>query len=75
MRENPLSKEGIPTTLELTADKTTSINYIQGLVKIPESFEQVRLLEFAPGEVTFVSTTGQRVKAPVRHEFLKTGKL
>src|SRR6186713_1357211 len=33
MRENRLSKEGVSTTLELTADKPTSINYIQGLVK------------------------------------------
>jgi hypothetical protein len=32
-------------------------------------------LEFAPGKVTFVSTTGQRVTAAVRHEFLRTGKL
>ena len=75
MRENSLSKEGVPTTVELTTDKPTSINYIQGLVKIPAGFEQVGRLEFAPGEVTFISTTGQQVKAPVRHEFLKTARL
>ena len=51
------------------------MNYIQGAVKIPDGFEMVKTLEFAPGQVTFVSTTGQRVTAPVRHEFLKTGKL
>ena len=51
------------------------MNYIQGAVKIPAGFENVRSLEFAPGAVTFISTTGQRVTAPVRHEFLKTGKL
>jgi hypothetical protein len=33
----------------------------------------VKTLEFPPGEVTFVSTTGKRVTAPVRHEFLATG--
>ena len=44
-------------------------------MKIPEGFENVKSVEFAPGEVTFVSTTGKRVTAPVRHEFLRTGKL
>lgn len=50
-----------------------TVNYIQGVVRIPEGFENVKTLEFAPGEVTFVATTGQRVTAPVRHEFLATG--
>lgn len=50
-----------------------TVNYIQGVVRIPEGFENVKTLEFAPGEVTFVSTTGKRVTAPFRHEFLATG--
>lgn len=75
MRENLLTKEGVETALTLSADKPTSVNYIQGVVKIPDGFENVKTLEFAPGKVTFVSTTGKRVTAPVRHEFLKTGKL
>ncbi len=74
-KENVLTKEGVDTALELSADKPTAVNYIQGVVRIPEGFENVKTLEFAPGEVTFVSTTGKRVAAPVRHEFLKTGKL
>ena len=74
-RENLLTKEGVDTALTLSADKPTAVNYIQGVVKIPDGFENVKTLEFAPGEVTFVSTTGKRVTAPVRHEFLKTGKL
>ncbi len=75
MKENVLTKEGLETSVELSADKPTSVNYIQGVVKVPEGFENVKTLEFAPGEVTFVSTTGKRVTAPVRHEFLKSGKL
>ena len=74
-KENVLTKEGVDTSVELTADKPTSVNYIQGVVKIPEGFENVQAVEFAAGEVTFVSTTGKRVTAPVRHEFLRTGKL
>ncbi|MFN0050832.1 MAG: hypothetical protein ACKV0T_01490 [Planctomycetales bacterium] len=74
-RDNVLTKVGVPTAIELRADQPTVVRYIQGVVKIPAGFEMVRTLEFAPGEVTFVSTDGQRVKTPVRHEFLKTGKL
>ncbi|MCX8495836.1 MAG: hypothetical protein ORN51_06605 [Akkermansiaceae bacterium] len=74
-KENSLTKEGVDTTVALSADKPTAVNYIQGVVKIPAGFENVKTLEFAPGQVTFISTTGNRVIAPVRHEFLKTGKL
>ena len=73
--DNALTKEGVATTLTLHADQPTSVNYIQGVVKIPAGFENVQTLQFAPGALTFVSTTGQRVTAPVRHEFVKTGKL
>ena len=72
---NLLTKEGIPTTIELSATRPTAVNYIQGVVRVPAGFVEVKTIEFAPGQVTFVSTTGQRVTAPVRHEFLKAGKL
>jgi hypothetical protein len=75
IKENALTKGGVETTVKLSAEKPTAVNYIQGVVKIPEGFENVKSVEFAPGEVTFVSTTGKRVTAPVRHEFLRTGKL
>ena len=74
-KDNVLTREGVETALTLSADKSTSVNYIQGAVQIPAGFENVKTLEFAPGAVTFISTTGQRVTAAVRHEFLKTGKL
>ncbi len=74
-RENLLTKEGVETAITLSADKPTAVNYIQGVVKIPDGFKNVKTLEFAPGQVTFISVTGKRVTAPVRHEFLKTGKL
>jgi len=73
--ENILSKSGIPTAVELKSDRPTTILYIQGVVKVPDDFEQVQTLEFSPGEVTFVSTHGKKVKAAVQHEFLKSGKL
>ena len=75
MEENVLSKEGVRTAVELKSDRPTTVNYIQGVVKVPEGFEMVKTLEFSPVQVTFISTTGEKVTAPVRHEFLKTGNL
>ena len=73
--DNLLTAEGVPTAITLHADRPTSVNYIQGTAKIPKGFDIVREVKFAPGEVTFVSSSGERVTVPVRHEFLKTGKL
>ncbi len=73
--ENALTREGVATTVALSADRPTAVNYIQGVAKVPGGFDHVQTVEFAPGQVTFISTTGLRVTAPVRHEFLRTGKL
>lgn len=75
VEDNQLTANGVPTTIELNADRPTSINYIQGTARIPADFDIVHLLKFEPGEVTFRSASGKRVTVPVRHEFLKTGKL
>lgn len=72
---NVLTKAGVKTAIELTADHPTVIRYIQGVVKVPAGFEQVKTLRFGPGQVIFVSTNDVEVAAPVKHEFLKTGKL
>ena len=73
--DNILNKEGVATSVKLEGTKPTIVYYIQGVVKIPDGFEMVKSLEFAPGEVIFVSTTGKRVTTKVRHSFLRTGKL
>lgn len=75
MNENILTKEGVATTVALSVTKPTAVNYIQGVIRIPAEFENVKTLEFTPSLVTFVSTTGKRVTAPIRHEFLKAGQL
>ena len=75
IKDNVLTKEGVDTALELSADKPTSVNYIQGVVKVPEGFDVVKSVEFKPGEVIFTSASGKTATAAVRHEFIKTGKL
>jgi hypothetical protein len=75
VRDNALTQHGVPTALELTDAHPTVIHYIQGVVRIPAGFDNVHTLQFSPGAVTFVSTSGKRVTTAVRHEFLTTGKL
>ncbi|MDA0658649.1 MAG: hypothetical protein O2931_14915 [Planctomycetota bacterium] len=74
-QNNILYQAGIPTSTTLTANAPTAVNYIQGVVQLPDKFEQVESVEFTPGSVSFVSTTGQRVSVAVRHEFLFSGQL
>ncbi len=72
---NVLTREGIRTAIDLSADRPTAVNYIQGVVRVPPGFDEVKTVEFGTGTVTFISPGGLRVTAPVRHEFLKTGTL
>lgn len=74
-KPNILTREGVATAIELKADRPTAVNYIQGVAKVPEGFDVVKSAEFKPGEVTFTSASGKSVTIPVRHEFLKSGKL
>lgn len=75
VKDNLLTKEGIPTCLVLREDRPTTVNYIQGAVRVSAGFDIVARIEFAPGQMTLISGNGGRVTVPVRHEFLRTGSL
>lgn len=72
---NPVTRLGIPTAMEIGGARPVSIRYIQGAVRAPAGFDVVEKIEFAPAAITLVSASGQRVRVPVRHEFLKSGSL
>ncbi len=69
-RTNLLSEAGYPTTISLSKRKPTRIRYIQGVVRVPDEFQQVRTARFQAGRVVFVSTTGMEVTAEVDWGFL-----
>ena len=73
-RPNTITKAGFPTAIELSPERPTTVNFIQGAVKIPPGFENVEDVEFGPHKATFISTTGKRVVVDVNHGFLKTGR-
>jgi hypothetical protein len=72
---NPVNEAGIPTAIELSPDRPTCVNYIQGIAKIPADFRIVKDVEFGEGEATFVSATDKRVTVPVHFDFVRSGKL
>ena len=74
-RPNPLNRAGIPTAIKLSPKTPTAVNYIQGAIRIPRGFDQVRGVRFLPGKVRFTSRSGKSVTAPVNHAFLKTGRI
>jgi hypothetical protein len=48
IHENILNKEAVATSVELKTSQPKSVNYIQGVVKVPAGFNVVKTLEFAP---------------------------
>lgn len=71
---NPVTKLGIPTAMKFGA-APVRIRYIQGVAKTPAGFERVAAVEFSPGALTLVGSRGERLRVPVRHEFLSRGTL
>lgn len=71
--ENPIQREGIPTTISLSKSKPTVIRTIQGVVKIPSGFVKVRSVRFDREQVTFRCVSGKTVSAAVCIGFLNNG--
>lgn len=72
---NLLNQAGVPTAVTLSPTQPTLINYLQGVARIPEGFEQVASARFEPGEVIFTSIHGKQICASVDWEFLQSGKI
>lgn len=70
VKPNMISKAGFPTCVTFSRTQPATIKLIQGVVKVPKGFANVKEVRFAPGKVTFVSTKGKSVTADIRHEFL-----
>jgi len=72
--ENLLTNEGVKTAITFKADAPTTINYIQGAVRVPAGFDRVASVAFTDQAATFKSESGQEVVVPVSKEFLRFGK-
>lgn len=69
---NPISKQGMPTAIELKPDAPTVVNYIQGIVAIPNGFDRVASIKPAEDRksITLTSTANHEVTAAVDLDFL-----
>ena len=74
-KKNVLNRAGIPTVMALSRARVTGINHIQGVVRIPKTFDRVKSLTFQKDSVRFTAHSGPRVEAPVRWSFLSSGEL
>lgn len=72
--DNILTKEGVKTAINFTADDPTVINYIQGAVRVPAGFDAVKSVKFTDRAATFTSESGKEVTVNVNKEFLRFGK-
>jgi len=68
--ENPISKRGYPTHVQLDPDRPLVVNYIFGVAQVPDGFERVDAIEEDGSGVALVSGR-QRVRVPVDLSFLR----
>ena len=74
VRANPVSRQGIPTSVRLSPRRPTVVNYIQGAARIPAGFDRVKSVSFAPGKVSFLAASGKQASAAVDWELLRSGQ-
>jgi len=71
-RENPVNRQGIPTSVGLDGNYPYEVRYIQGSAHLPEGFTSVDDVEFLPGTAVFHSHSSESVRIDLWHEFLRT---
>jgi len=67
---NLLSRQEIPTAVELTADNPTDIRSIQAAVPVPAGFDRVAEIAFTDAGVELVAASGERVATRLSHQFV-----
>lgn len=70
--ENFLNKEGIKTCHQLKEDTGLSVNYIQGVVRIPEGFDRVKTITKKDDGIEISSFSGEEVFTKVDTCFIRS---
>jgi hypothetical protein len=73
VEENDLSRDGVPTAIDLSAHDPLVVNVIQGAVRVPEGFGRVASVELRDGKAVFADAAGRTAETAVDHEFIRTG--
>jgi hypothetical protein len=74
VRNNPLSEQGFPTSVELSASRPLTVSYIMAVAKIPAGFDRVVSIRTGPNRdcVVVRSSNGKAVRTPIDMTFLST---
>ncbi len=76
LKPNPMSKRGIKPYLQLSKQRPTAINYIQGCVPVPKGFNEVKKIEVvSDDELVIRGNAGKAVRVPCTTSFIHTGRL
>lgn len=75
VEENDLSRDGVPTAIDLATNDPLLVNVIQGAVRVPRGFGHVTTVEFREGSAVFSDAGGRRAETAVHHEFVRTGRV
>lgn len=70
--DNPLSKAGMPTAIDLSPDKPFDVNYIMGVAAIPAGFDRVANIRAADDRKSIIisSTANHEIQTPVDLDWL-----
>jgi hypothetical protein len=71
--DNSLRARGYPTSVELSPDFATVVNYAMAVTPIPAGFDRVEQIEPASDgmSVTLISRSGKRATAPIDVDFVR----
>ncbi|HSV15411.1 MAG TPA: hypothetical protein VLI90_14220 [Tepidisphaeraceae bacterium] len=71
--DNSLRRRGYPTSVQLSPDFATVVNYVMAIAKIPVGFDRVERIEPSDDgkSVTLISRTGKRATAPINVDFVR----
>jgi hypothetical protein len=69
-KKNPIQEAGAATVVTLSKSKPTVVRHIQGVVKVPKTFDRVKSVQFGAGELTFVSESGKKASTKTDWDFI-----
>jgi hypothetical protein len=70
---NSLRRRGYPTSVDLSSEFATVVNYIMAVTPIPAGFDRVERIEPADDAkgVTLIAHSGKRATAPIDIDFVR----
>ena len=72
-KKNPVNEKGIQTSVTFSPKKPFAVNYIEGVIRIPKTFDRAAKAVFEKSGIRFISESGKEASAPVFWNFINNG--